>query len=180
MATSALKTVLVKQLKEYLQEQQEPFKLNTYLSERQYLRKSSSSDEGNSCCLTTSTENLKESCSHGSNKKRILHTLQTLKWMLHKLITPNDKQQQQQRLLTCNKAVKDKLISETIDLIQQIAETNWFSTVSNVTALSTSLDCEAPEANPHCEPHNRSLCTETSQALNVRRFEGKKGKKRYI
>ncbi|KAJ0010889.1 hypothetical protein Pint_33633 [Pistacia integerrima] len=160
MATSASKPILVKQLKEYLQEKQEPFKLSTYLLERTYSRKqSSSSNEGNRYCLTTSTENLKEPCSHELNKKRTLHTPRTLKWMLHKLITPNDKQE----LSTCNKAVKDKLISETMDMIQQIAETNWFSTVSNVTALSTSSDCGAPEANPSCEPQNGSLCIETSQ-----------------
>lgn len=160
MATSASKPILVKQLKEYLQEKQEPFKFSTYLLERTYSRKqSSSSNERNRYCLTTSTENLKEPCSHELNKKRTLHAPRTLKWMLHKLITPNDKQE----LSTCNKAVKDKLISETMDMIQQIAETNWFSTVSNVTALSTSSDCGAPEAKPSCEPHNGSLCIETSQ-----------------
>lgn len=144
MATSASKPVLVKQLKEYLQEQQEPFKLSAYLLERRYSRKQlSSSNEGNCHSFITSTKNPKESCSHELNKKRTLHTLRNLKWMLQKLIAPNDKQE----LSTCNKAVKDKLISETMDMIQQIAETNWFPTISSVNAMSACSECGAPEAN---------------------------------
>lgn len=80
--------------------------------------------------------------------------------MLYKLIAPNEKQEPS----ACNnKAVQEKLVSETMDMIQHIAETNWFSTANSVHSFGAASDCR-----------NGSLVAETSQALNVKHSKQEK------
>ncbi|KAK9176585.1 hypothetical protein WN944_028602 [Citrus x changshan-huyou] len=160
MATSPSKPALAKQLKEHLQEQQEPFNLSTYLSGRQNSLKKSSSNGENNSSLGNHTCNLKESCSLTLRKKHIFYSPRSLKSLLYKLITPNEKQESS----ACNnKAVQEKLVSETMDMIQHIAETNWFSTSNNVSLFGAGLDYGSG-----------SLVAETSQALNVKHSKQEK------
>lgn len=160
MATSPSKPALAKQLKQHLQEQQEPFKLSTYLSERRNSLKKSSSNGENNSSLGNHTCNPKESCSLTLRKKHVLYSPRSLKSLLYKLITPNEKQEPS----ACNKkAVQEKLVSETLDVIQHIAETNWFSTSNNVSLFGAGLDYGSG-----------SLVAETSQALNVKHSKQEK------
>lgn len=160
MATSPSKAALAKQLKEHLQEKQEPFKLSTYLSERRNSLKKLGSNGENNSSLRNCTSNLKESCSLTLRKKHILYSPRSLKSLLYKLIAPNEKQEPS----ACNnKAVQEKLVSETMDVIQHIAETNWFSTANNVSSLGSAFGYG-----------NGSLVAETSQALNVKHSKQQK------
>ncbi|KAK3193100.1 hypothetical protein Dsin_024410 [Dipteronia sinensis] len=171
MSTTAAapKPTLAKQLKEHLQEQQEPFNLSTYLSERRYTPKKLSSDDRNTHFTMNSTKERKEPY---RNQQRNLHNRRTLKSLIYKLIAPdnNDKEQ----LSTCHKDVKDQLISETIDMIEQIAETNWFSTVSKGSEFSVSPGSSMPQNSPSSEHDIDSVFAGNPQTLNLRHFEEQK------
>ncbi|KAJ4716107.1 DUF4378 domain-containing protein [Melia azedarach] len=164
MATCPFKPVPMKKLKDHLQEQQDPFKLSSYLSERRYSMKKLSSGSENNRSSSNSMTNQKEPCSSSSRKKTILLAPGNLKSLLYKLITPGEKQE----LSSCNKAVKEKLVSETINMIQQIAETNWFSAVSNVTPCSASSDQSDYCASEHWDG---LLVAEATQVWKVRQSE---------
>ncbi|KAK1560544.1 hypothetical protein Q3G72_027916 [Acer saccharum] len=157
MSTTAAapKPTLAKQLKEHLQEQQEPFNLSTYLSERRYTLKKLSSDDRNTHFTMNSTKPYR-------NRR-------TLKSLLYKLIAPdnNDKEE----LSTCH---KDQLISETIDMIEQIAETNWFSTVNKGSEFSATPGSSMPQNSPSSEHDIDSVFAGNPQALNLRHFEEQK------
>ncbi|KAK2664818.1 hypothetical protein Ddye_003392 [Dipteronia dyeriana] len=166
---AASKPTLAKQLKEHLQEQQEPFNLSTYLSERRYTQKKLSSDDRNTHFTMNSTKERKEPY---RNKQRNLHNRRTLKSLLYKLIAPdnNDKEE----LPTCHKGVKDQLVSETIDMIEQIAETNWFSTVNKESEFSASPSSSVPQNSPSSKHEKDSVFAGYPQALNLRHFEEQK------
>ncbi|KAL5790364.1 hypothetical protein ACOSQ2_005252 [Xanthoceras sorbifolium] len=164
MSTAAPEPTLVKQLKEHLQEQQEPFNLSTYLSERRCTLKKLSSDDGITYCTVNLTKN-QEPC---RNKQRNSHNRRTLKSLLYKLIAPdNDKEE----LSICHKDVKDQLISETVDMMQQIAETNWFSTVRNGSEFSASPGSSVPQNSPSSEHGKDSFFARNLQSLNITHFE---------
>lgn len=82
-----------KQLKELLQEQQEPFMLTTYLSERRYTRSGLNSDTRNGCSPNNSAKNLKRS-TFGSElstkRERIANGSSVLRSVLHKLVSNNE------------------------------------------------------------------------------------------
>jgi hypothetical protein len=153
-AAAAHKPTLTKQLKEHLQEQQEPFNLSTYLSERRYTLKKLSSDDRNT---------------HTMNSTKPYRNRRTLKSLLYKLIAPdnNDKEE----LSTCH---KDQLISETIDMIEQIAETNWFSTVNEGSEFSASPSSSMPQNSPSSERDKDCVFAGNPQALNLVHFEEQK------
>lgn len=83
--------------------------------------------------------------------------------MLHKLIAPDTDRQ----FSTCHKDVKDHLITETIDMIQQIAETNWFSTLSEGVEFSASPGSSVPQNSPASEHDKELVIAGTLQALNL-------------
>jgi len=71
-AMAITETKPVKQLRELLQEQQEPFILNIYLLERGYSRKSSDSESSSRFCHVNSRKSQKRSVGRGLNiSKRV-------------------------------------------------------------------------------------------------------------
>ncbi|XVE49357.1 hypothetical protein DITRI_Ditri01bG0077100 [Diplodiscus trichospermus] len=91
---SSRMAVTVKQLKEHLQEQQEPFILNIFLSERGYLVKCLSSNGRNGCCHVSLFKNLKiRPRSYDLNKKMVLLSTRVLKSIIYKLVSANDAQE---------------------------------------------------------------------------------------
>ncbi|KAK4847776.1 hypothetical protein QYF36_005788 [Acer negundo] len=168
MSTTAAvpKPTLAKQLKEHLQEQQEPFNLSTYLSERRYKLKKLSSDDRNTHFTMNSTKERKEPY---RNNQGNLHNRRTLKSLLYKLVASNNNDKEE--LSTCH---KDQLISETIDMIEQIAETNWFSTVNKGSEFSAYPSSSVPQNSPSSENDKDSVFAGNPQALNLRHFEEQK------
>ncbi|KAK7405852.1 hypothetical protein VNO78_07462 [Psophocarpus tetragonolobus] len=83
-----------KQLKEHLQHHQEPFSLQSYLNERNYMFNSCSSDSGTSHHLY-SAKNLQCSFKYDLHKikKRLLHATGILRSLLYKFIPTIDNQE---------------------------------------------------------------------------------------
>lgn len=82
-----------KQLIELLQEQQEPFVLTTYLSERRYMRNGLNSDTNNGCSPNNSAKNLKRFTfgpELSSKRERIANCLSFLRSVLNKLVSNNE------------------------------------------------------------------------------------------
>ena len=82
-----------KQLKELLQEQQEPFMLTTYLSERRYTRSILNSDTRNGCSPNNSAKNLKRSTlgsELSTKRERIANGSRVLRSVLNKLVSNNE------------------------------------------------------------------------------------------
>ncbi|KAE8008161.1 hypothetical protein FH972_004701 [Carpinus fangiana] len=132
MASSTSKPAPAKKLREHLQEQQEPFSLDNYLSERRYKKRLS--PDGRSF---SSTNDLMRSRSYELNKgrKRILYGTKILASVISKR-TPTNSQE-------LSNGNKDEDISHTIRRTQQIAETNsFFSTESLNAYLSTESNVE--------------------------------------
>ncbi|KAI4298590.1 hypothetical protein L6164_032130 [Bauhinia variegata] len=84
----ASKRVTAKQLKELLQEQQEPFSLNNYLSERRYMFKNWRSDNSSNIHHLSSAKNPKWLIKYDSRKirKRFILARGILRSLLHKFI----------------------------------------------------------------------------------------------
>ncbi|KAJ7967602.1 DUF4378 domain-containing protein [Quillaja saponaria] len=91
----ASKTASAKQLKEHLQDQQEPFTLDSYLSERRFMIKDFSSDNRNVSCPVCSAKKLNLSSKYDlyKTRNRILHAIGILRSALHKFIYTNDVQE---------------------------------------------------------------------------------------
>ena len=158
------KSATVKQLREHLQEQQEPFTLNIFLSERGYLVKCFSSDDRNDCCQINLFKNLRRPRSYNLNKKMILLSTRVVKSILYKFVSANDSQE-----LSCcsNEAHQDEL---------QAAGTNGFTEVKGLTPFGASPSCNVEESLPskYDQPGSSSR---TSQASNLGNVKPQKVKK---
>ncbi|KAK6241209.1 hypothetical protein SCA6_006598 [Theobroma cacao] len=156
MASRAIKSTTAKQLKEHLQEQQEPFTLSIYLSERGYLVKCLSSNGRNGCCQINLFKNLSRPRSYNLNKKMVLISTRIVKSILYKLVSSNDIQEPSCR---SDKAHQDEF---------QTAETNGSTEVKALTPFGAFPSC-APEEEPLPLKHCR-----TPQASNVGYVEQQK------
>lgn len=81
-----------KQLKELLQEQQEPFMLTTYVSERRYRRSSLTMNSRTGCSLKNSVTKLKRSTFHSqlsTKRERIANGSSALRSILNKIVSNN-------------------------------------------------------------------------------------------
>lgn len=134
--------MLEKQLKDYLEEQQEPFHLGTYLSERRYRAKNSTSPDepcdcgkgGDRARSSTSNDGPDESCDCGLTMM-LEAPRRSVKLVVSKLVKLHERQEE---ISSCGiKATEDKIVSETIDMIHQIAYTNWFCTSDNVSSTNS-------------------------------------------
>jgi hypothetical protein len=153
MASSASKPAPAKKLREHLQEQQEPFSLDNYLSERRYKKRLS--PDGRSF---GSTNDLMRSRSYKLNKgsKRILYGTKILASVISKR-TPTNSQE-------LSNGNKDEDISHTIRRTQRIAETNsFFSTECLNAYLSTESNVE--ELSLHSTRHHGFTHASTSMTF---------------
>eukprot|EP00257_Ricinus_communis_P026233 XP_025013647.1 uncharacterized protein LOC8268925 [Ricinus communis] len=108
-----------KQLREHLQEQQEPFILDIYLSERMVLN------------------NHQRRLSRSNLKKRIFSTKKILKLILYKFIRPNLGRQD----FNCHKAHRHGLASETTEQPQQIGASKRYFSIGRSVAYHASSKC---------------------------------------
>lgn len=135
-----------KQLWEHLQEQQKPFMLDVYLSEKRVML----NKESNRTCRNELT------------KKKYLHITRMLKLILHKLTCRSHSRQ----VSSSHKAHNHELISKTIKKPRQIGGTKWFSKESGSVSSCASSKFSVKYL-PRYENH-ASLLERTSQALNHR------------
>lgn len=165
MASSASKSAPAKKLREHLQDQQEPFSLDNYLSERRYMKRSS--PDGHS---VGSTNDLIRSWSYELNKgrKRILYGTKILASVISKLIPTNS-----QKLSNGIKGNKDdEDISQSIRTTQRIAETKSFFPTECLNAY-LSTDSNVEELSLHSTRHHRFTHASTSMTF---KFENLKVK----
>ncbi|XWS54660.1 hypothetical protein CRYUN_Cryun10bG0107500 [Craigia yunnanensis] len=157
------KSATAKQLKEHLQEQQEPFTLNIFLSERGYLVKCFSSDGRNNCCQINLFKNLRRSRSYNLNKKMILLTTRVVKSILYKIVSANDSQE----LSCCSyKAHQDEL---------QAAGTDGFTEVKGlITPFGASPSCNVEEESLPSKYDQPGSSSGTSQASNLGNVKSQK------
>lgn len=156
MASSASKPAPAKKLREHLQDQQEPFSLDNYVSERSYMKRLS--PDGHS---VGSTNDLMRSRSYELNRgrKRVLYGTKILASVISKLIPTNS-----QELSNGIKGNKDEDIFPTIRRTQRTAETNsFFSTKCLNAYLSTGRNVE--ELSLHSTRHHHFTHASTSMTF---------------
>ncbi|KAJ7013321.1 hypothetical protein NC653_003114 [Populus alba x Populus x berolinensis] len=132
-----------KQLREYLQEQQKPFVLDVYLSERQIML----------------NKKQKRSCGNDLNKRRIMQARKILKLLLLKF----SRSGRNQSVSSCQKAQKHEPVLKTVGKPQQIGEIKWLPKVSSSVADREYFRCNVKD--PPCYENHAALHPKTSQAL---------------
>ncbi|XVE93534.1 hypothetical protein REPUB_Repub01dG0202800 [Reevesia pubescens] len=164
MANSpASKSATAKQLKEHLQEQQEPFTLNIFLSEREYLAKCCSNGR-NGCCQINLFKNLKRPRSYNLiNTKMVSLSARVVKSILYKLVSANDDSQGE---LSCcsNEAQQD-----------EFQTSNGFTEVKGlITTIGASPSCNVEEGFLPSKYEQPGSSSATSQASNLGHVEPEK------
>jgi hypothetical protein len=132
-----------KQLWEYLQEQQKPFVLDAYLSERKIML----------------NKKQKRPRSYDLNKRRIEQTRKILKLLLLKFTRTS----QNQPVSSCHKAQKHVPVSKTIEKPRQFGEIEWLPTGSSSVAVRESFRCNVKDS--HFYENHASHRPKTSQPL---------------
>lgn len=152
-----------KQLGQLLQEQQEPFILETYLLERGCLKKNSTSEGGFSCCHGNSSKLLKRSasCDLNMSGKGIPQCSKILRAIFNKLvsITGNPKSK------LCDHDGGVLSFSEVGSSSQKVAEQDSFSSASTTTVFNS---CSASDTEDSCaslQIHDPFSTATTIQAL---------------
>ncbi|EEF40314.1 conserved hypothetical protein [Ricinus communis] len=140
-----------KQLREHLQEQQEPFILDIYLSERMVLN------------------NHQRRLSRSNLKKRIFSTKKILKLILYKFIRPNLGRQD----FNCHKAHRHGLASETTEQPQQIGASKRQIQIQKIIRNSTQdqLLSEATSSNTGCQDDEEEDDASTSSTALTKTVE---------
>ncbi|GLT47398.1 hypothetical protein SLA2020_211000 [Shorea laevis] len=160
---------LAKQLKEHLQEQQEPFTLDAYLSERRHTVKCLKSNVGGGCCPVNLFKNQEKPCS----RKLLLRSTRMLKLVLFKLISANPSQEL--CLPYCSKPQKDEF--QTAEIIK------GFTAGQVLTSFSLSQRCSLedeslPPRYPHwfssrsCQPSYLDNMKQQEQKLKLSYSKG--------
>uniref|UniRef100_A0A2P2J5H7 Uncharacterized protein LOC105129784 isoform X1 n=1 Tax=Rhizophora mucronata TaxID=61149 RepID=A0A2P2J5H7_RHIMU len=134
-----------KSLGEHLQEQQKPFVLDIYLSERRRML----------------NKNPYRPCSCSLNKRRILCTKKILKLVFYKFTCTS----QSQKVSSCHQAHKLQPVSRIIEKSKGIRGTNRFPklSMSSSAAFPASLKCAVRDSP--CHENRASLLARISRAL---------------
>ncbi|KAJ6896185.1 hypothetical protein NC651_022416 [Populus alba x Populus x berolinensis] len=132
-----------KQLWEYLQEQQKPFVLDAYLSERKIML----------------NKKQKRPRSYDFNKRRIEQTTKILKLLLLKFTRTS----QNQPVSSFHKAQKHDPVSKTIEKPQQFGEIEWLPAGSSSVAVRESFRCNVKDSRFY--ENHASHRPKTSQSL---------------
>ncbi|KAF8404844.1 hypothetical protein HHK36_009733 [Tetracentron sinense] len=164
----------VRRLGELLEEQQEPFKLSVYLSERGCLKKSLNSVGRIGCCPDNSGKNLKRPSRNGLNKQRkgIPQCSKILRSVLDKLVSANESQKLSN---WDSRAYKNGWVSEMGRRTDQVIESHRFSSASSMTVLDSSSESSIEEETTSSEQNRISSSSASSfgamKACNLRREE---------
>ncbi|KAJ9166367.1 hypothetical protein P3X46_021137 [Hevea brasiliensis] len=156
----------VKQLRELLQEQQEPFILELCLVERGYLRNSFNAGSSSSfpCCHGNSRKSLKSSFSFGlkRTKKGITYCPKVLRSAYNQVISFNERL----RTKVSNHRDGDVDVTEKKDRNKQEAvEIDRFSSASSSTVFNSCCGSDAEETSTSQQKDHISFTTNTSQSF---------------
>lgn len=165
MAFPASKPAPAKQLREHLQDQQEPFTMASYLSERRYTKSLNSNNQS-----VDSTKNQTRSHHFDINKgrKRILFTTKSLASLMYKLIPTKNSEE----LSNCTRSNKDDDITETIRKTRQIEKTNWIFSIKCLNAYSSN-NSNVKEHSLHSKRHPVFTHASTSVTFNIENLKVK-------
>ncbi|KAF2309610.1 hypothetical protein GH714_004270 [Hevea brasiliensis] len=158
----------VKQLRELLQEQQEPFILELCLVERGYLRNSFNAGSSSSfpCCHGNSRKSLKSSFSFGlkRTKKGITYCPKVLRSAYNQVISFNERL----RTKVSNHRDGDVDVTEKKDRNKQEAvEIDRFSSASSSTVFNSCCGSDAEETSTSQQKDHISFTTNTSQSFKL-------------
>ncbi|KAK7840938.1 hypothetical protein CFP56_016092 [Quercus suber] len=165
IAFPASKPAPAKQLREHLQDQQEPFTMASYLSERRYTKSLNSNNQS-----VDSTKNQTRSHHFNINKgrKRILFTTKSLASIMYKL-TPTKNGEE---LSNCTRSNKDDDISETIRKTWRIEKTNWIFSIKCLNAYRSN-NSNVKEHSLHSKRHPVFTHASTSVTFNIENLKVK-------
>ncbi|KAK9988706.1 hypothetical protein SO802_028945 [Lithocarpus litseifolius] len=165
MAFPASKPAPAKQLREHLQDQQEPFNMASYLSERRYMKSLNSNNQS-----VDSTKNQMRSHHFDKNKgrKRILFTTKSLASIVYKLIPTKNSEE----LSNCTRSNKDDEISETIRKTWRIEKRNWIFSIKCLNAYRLT-DSNVKEHSLHSKRHPVFTHASTSVTFNIENLKVK-------
>ncbi|KAB5526578.1 hypothetical protein DKX38_020425 [Salix brachista] len=151
----------LKQLRELLHEQQEPFTLNSHLLERGYSRKSSNSES--TCCFHgNSSMSLKRSVRCGLNTIKKPPHSRVLSAVLNQAISIK----RRLRINGSNHNDEKINVSEKSRNDQQVPELDRFSSASSATVFNSFSESEVEEMSASSQ-NDILLATNTSQLLNL-------------
>ncbi|KAG5230761.1 DUF4378 domain-containing protein [Salix suchowensis] len=151
----------LKQLRELLHEQQEPFTLNSHLLERGYSRKSSNSES--TCCFHgNSSMSLKRSVRCGLNTIKKPPHSRVLRAVLNQAISIK----RRLRINGSNHNDEKINVSEKSRNDQQVPELDRFSSASSATVFNSFSESEVEEMSTSSQ-NDILLATNTSQLLNL-------------
>ncbi|KAG5230772.1 DUF4378 domain-containing protein [Salix suchowensis] len=151
----------LKQLRELLHEQQEPFTLNSHLLERGYSRKSSNSES--TCCFHgNSSMSLKRSVRCGLNTIKKPPHSRVLRAVLNQAISIK----RRLRINGSNHNDEKINVSEKSRNDQQVPELDRFSSASSATVFNSFSESEVEEMSASSQ-NDILLATNTSQLLNL-------------
>lgn len=164
MAFPASKPAPAKQLREHLQDQQEPFNMASYLSERRYMKSLNFNNQS-----VDSTKNQKRSHHFDINKgrKRILFTTKSLASLMYKLIPTKNSEE----LSNCTRSNKDDDISETRKT-WRIEKTHWIFSIKCLNAYR-STNSNVKEHSLHSKRHPVFTHASTSVTFNIENLKVK-------
>ena len=152
----------LKQLRELLHEQQEPFTLNSHLLERGYSRKSSNS-ESTLCFHGNSSISLKRSVRCGLNTIKKPPHSRVLRAVLNQAISIK----RRLRINGSNHNDEKINVSEKSRNDQQVPELDRFSSASSATVFNSFSESEVEEMSTSSQ-NDILLTTNTPQLLNLR------------
>ncbi|KAF9668451.1 hypothetical protein SADUNF_Sadunf14G0005000 [Salix dunnii] len=151
----------LKQLRELLHEQQEPFTLNTHLLQRGYSRKSSNSES--TCCFHgNSSKSLKRSVRCGLNTIKKPQHSRVLKAVLNQAISIK----RRLRINGSNHNDEEIKVSEKSRNDQQVPELDRFSSASSATVFNSFSESEVEEMSTSSQ-NDILLTTNITQLLNL-------------
>ncbi|KAJ6678959.1 DUF4378 DOMAIN PROTEIN [Salix purpurea] len=151
----------LKQLRELLHEQQEPFTLNSHLLERGFSRKSSNSES--TCCFHgNSSMSLKRSVRCGLNTIKKPPHSRVLRAVLNQAISIK----RRLRINGSNHNDEKINVSEKSRNDQQVPELDRFSSASSATVFNSFSESEVEEMSASSQ-NDILLATNTSQLLNL-------------
>ncbi|XP_031281418.1 uncharacterized protein LOC116139923 [Pistacia vera] len=159
------KPKVVKQLGQFLQEQQEPFILEIYLSERGYQKKNLNSESSTRFSQGNSSKSLKGSGNTSPNKsKKVTPQFSKVLRAAYKKFT----------------SIKDSLriknndnrngqfsVTEMARNSQEVAEPDGFSTASSTTVFNSCSDSEVEETSTSVQKNDVSFIENTSQSFKL-------------
>lgn len=141
----------LKQLGEFLQEQQEPFILEVYLLERGCLKKRLNSEGNFSCCQRNSTKFLKRSVSCGLNKEN--NGIPRWSKLLKAVYKMLDSIKEDQRAKSSENIKEEYHVTAMVEDDKEVKESDRFSSASSTTVFNSCSETEEEISTSPCKYH---------------------------